>query len=238
MMISLMDIPIQRLSPSPTRSITIAEAYQVDRPQPANRPWVGLCMVSSLDGSIAVDGSSGALGNANDLEVLLTLRRIADLIIVGAGTVRGEGYGPPKKPGQRIAVATNSGAVDLSVDLFTSGAGFLLAPESAIIDETRVDVLRAGRDQLDLRDAVDRVDEIVPGVRHVQAEGGARLNGSLLEADLIDELNLSVSPRMVGGGGPRVTVGALEVDRHFSLSHVLSDTDGFVFTRWLRNRLS
>jgi riboflavin biosynthesis pyrimidine reductase len=236
MMIGLMDIPIRRLSPTPARSITIAEAYQVDRLRPPDRPWIGLCMVSSLDGSIAVGGSSGGLGNPNDLEVLLTLRKIADVVIVGAGTVRGEGYGPPKKPGQRIAVATNSGSVDLSVDLFTSGAGFVLAPESATIDETKVDVLRAGRDRLDLRLAVERLDEMVPGVRHVQAEGGARLNGSLLDADLIDELSLTVSPKMVGGAGPRVTVGAIELDRNFSIGHVLSDTDGFIFTRWLRKR--
>ncbi len=191
-------------------------------------------MVTSLDGSIAVEGVSGQLGNPNDLDVLLTLRSMADMILVGAGTVRQEGYGPPKKHGQRIGVVSNSADVDLDSDLFASGAGFVITNEAATIDESRVDVLRSGRERVDIAGAVRRLHEIDPGVAYVQAEGGAGFNGSLLDADVIDELDLSISPNLVGGAGPRLTSGADERLRRFELAHLLADTEGFVFSRWTR----
>jgi riboflavin biosynthesis pyrimidine reductase len=191
-------------------------------------------MVSSLDGSVVVDGSSGGLGNPNDLDVLLTLRALADVVVVGAGTVHGEGYGPPSQAGLRVGVATNSGNVDLGSALFTSGAGFLLAPESAAVDDTRVEVLRAGGDRLDIAAAVRRIGEVVPGVRSVQAEGGPTLNAALAEADLIDQLALTISPRLVGGDGPRLLSHAPQLDARFELAHLLVDDDGFVFGRWVR----
>lgn len=193
-------------------------------------------MIASLDGAIAVDGTSGALGNANDRQVLLTLRELADVIVVGAGTARGEGYGPPAKPGLRVGVVTNSGSVDLATPLFESGAGFVIAPESAAVDGDAVDVLRAGAERVDLSMAIDRLHTVVPGVRAVQAEGGPTLNAALLEADLIDELDLTLSPRLVGGDSSRVTRGAAAVDARFALAHLLADDEGFVFGRWLRDR--
>lgn len=227
---------LHRAHPAPHRSITIREAYSVAREPHAHRPWVGLCMVTSLDGTVAVDGSSGRLGNPNDLEVLLTLRSIADVIVVGAGTVRGEGYGPPRTSGQRVGVITNRGSVDLDTELFTSGAGFVIAPMSADVDEDRVDVLRAGADTVDMAGAIARLGEIVPSVRYVQAEGGPTLNASLFEADLIDELDLTIASRLSGGAGSRLTSGAAELDRRFDLAHLLVDDDGFVFGRWTRRR--
>jgi riboflavin biosynthesis pyrimidine reductase len=229
---------LTRVLPSPTVTTSVRTAYDVERTPHPDRPWIGLCMVSSLDGSVAVDGGSGGLGNANDLDVLLTLRDLADIVIVGAGTVRDEGYGAPRKAGQRIGVATNRGRVDLSTDLFTSGAGFLLAPESADIDESAVEVLRAGHERLDLSAAMHRLDEVMPGAAYIQVEGGPTLNAALHDADLIDELDLSISPRMVGGGGPRLVVGSDEADRRFDLAHLLVDDEGFVFSRWIRRRPS
>lgn len=225
---------LRRILPSPAAVVSIADAYSVERPAKPDRPWVGLCMVASLDGSIAVDGASGSLGNQNDIGVLLTLRSLADVIIVGAGTARGEGYGPPSKPGQRIGVATNSGSVDLDTELFTSGAGFVITHEGAEVDDSRVDVLRAGRERLDIAEAVGRLSEIVPDVAYVQAEGGASFNGSLLDADLLDELDLTLSPHLAGGAGPRLTAGATELLHRYELAHMLTDADGFVFSRWLR----
>jgi riboflavin biosynthesis pyrimidine reductase len=227
---------VRRVHPAPHEPVSIREAYAVEREAHPHRPWVGLCMVTSLDGTVAVEGTSGGLGNPNDLEVLITLRAITDVIVVGAGTVRNEGYGPPKKPGQRIGVVTNRGSLDLGDELFTSGAGFVIAPEGTAIDEDRVEVLRAGRDSVDLAAAIERLDEIVPGVRYVQAEGGPTLNAALLEADLIDELDLTIASRLSGGEGPRLTSGADELDRRFDVAHLLVDDDGFVFGRWTRRR--
>ncbi len=208
--------------------MTAREAYDVERPKPPGRPWVGLCMVASLDGSTVVEGRSGALSSPADVEVLQTLRSLADVIIVGAGTVRAEGYGPPRKPGQRVGVVTRTGRVDVSTPLFTSGAGFLILPEDA--DDVSVDAVRAGVQRLDLQRAMEQID-----ASFVQAEGGAHLNAALAEADLIDELNLTVSPVLSGGDGPRVMNGAMPLVRTMSLAHLLTEDD-FLFTRYVRTR--
>ncbi len=210
----------------PEGTVTVRGAYDTERPRPAHRPWIGVCMVASIDGTTVVDHRSSGLSNDVDREVLSTLRTLADLIIVGAGTVRAEGYGPPRKPGQRIGVVSHSGDVDASLPLFTSGAGFLILPEDA--PRQPVDTVRAGVGSLDLAGALGQLD-----AGFVQAEGGPGLNGSLLDADLVDELNLTISPQRAGGDGPRVTSHSAAVSRRMRLAHVLED-DGFLFTRYVR----
>ncbi len=208
--------------------VTARLAYDVPRPRPADRPWVALCMVASLDGTTAVDQRSTALSSEADRQVLATLRGLADLIIVGAGTVRAEGYGPPKKAGQRIGVVSRSGAVDPSLPLFAGGAGFLILPEDA--PPSSIDSVRAGRGGVDLAGALAQLDADV-----VQAEGGPGLNGALLDADVIDELNLTIAPLLAGGAGSRLTTHATSTTRPMRLAHVLED-DGFLFTRYVRDR--
>ena len=89
--------------------MSVDELYaEPSRHRVGDRPWVGLCMIASLDGSTVVAGTSGGLSNPDDLAVLATLRRAADAIVVGASTVRQEGYGPPRKAGQRIGVVTRA----------------------------------------------------------------------------------------------------------------------------------
>lgn len=227
---------IRRVFPD-SADTTIAEAYATPLEAPTGRPWVGLCMVGSIDGSTVVDGRSTGLSSANDLALLLRLRRIADVIIVGAGTVRGEGYGPPDLPEQRIGVVTASGNVDTSLPLFTSGAGFLLTTDGAAIDDGGdVDVIRAGTDHVDLRAAFGRLGEIHPHPRFVQVEGGAILNGTMLDADLFDEINLTTSPLCVGGDGPRLAAGAADLAQRFELAQMVVDDESFVFSRWKRDR--
>jgi riboflavin biosynthesis pyrimidine reductase len=217
---------MRRLFERPTDHITVRDAYDVERPQLPDRPWIGVCMVASIDGSTVVDSNSRGLSSPSDHEVLSTLRRLADVLIVGAATVRIEGYRPPKKSGQRVGVVSRRGDVNPDASLFTSGSGFLILPEDA--PPTSIDSIRAGRGDVDLRAAVAQID-----ARFVQAEGGAQLNGALAAADLIDELNLTVSPLIAGGDGPRVTGGAVQLARPMRLVHVLED-DGFLFTRYVR----
>ena len=218
---------MRRLFDHPTDHVTVREAYDVERPRPTDRPWVGLCMVSSIDGSTVLDHNSRGLSSKTDQEVLLTLRGLADVLIVGAATVRIEGYGPPRKPGQRVGVVSRKGDVDASSALFTSGAGFLILPDDA--PPTPIDSVRAGRGEVDLAAALAQLD-----ADFVQAEGGALLNGALAAADLIDELNLTLSPMLAGGTGPRVTSGPDQLARRMRLVHVLED-DGYLFTRYLRS---
>ena len=217
---------MRRLFDHPTDHVTVLEAYDVERPRPIDRPWIGVCMVSSIDGSTVLDGNSRGLSSKTDQEVLLTLRGLADVLIVGAATVRIEGYGPPRKRGQRVGVVSRKGDVDTTSPLFTSGAGFLILPDDA--PPTPIDSVRAGRGEVDLAAALGQLD-----ADFVQAEGGAVLNGALAAADLIDELNLTVSPMLAGGNGPRVTSGPTQLARRMRLFHVLED-DGYLFTRYLR----
>lgn len=219
---------MRRLHPYPADHVTVEEAYGVTRPRPAGRPWLGVCMVASLDGSTAIDGNSRALSSDADRAVLLGLRRLADLLIVGASTVRIEGYGAPSRPDLRVGVVSRSGDLDYTSDLFTSGAGFMILPEDA--PEVPVPSVRAGVGTVDFHVALAQID-----ADFAQVEGGAVLNASLAEADLIDELNLTVSPLFAGGTGPRVTTGALPILNRMDLAHVLED-EGFLFTRYVRAR--
>src|SRR5918995_2268797 len=102
--------PVRRILPVPgpgdDGSVDLEMLYQVPRERVGDRPWVGLCMIASLDGSIAVDGISGRLGNADDAAVLTTLRHAADSIIIGARNAVAEAYHAATKPKQRIGVVT------------------------------------------------------------------------------------------------------------------------------------
>ncbi len=225
--------PMRRLLPDPVDHITVDEAYGVPRSMVDGRPWVGLCMVSGLDGSTVVDDNSRALSSPADTEVLLGLRRLADVIVVGASTVRIEGYGTPSKPGQRLGVVSRTGSgIDFTTELFTSGAGFVIVPESA--PALPVDAIRAGIGGVDFAAALTTLGDAM-GATFVHAEGGAGLNAALATADVIDELNLTISPVISGGDGYRVTAGAPPLLHRMDLAHVLED-DGFLFTRYLRGR--
>jgi riboflavin biosynthesis pyrimidine reductase len=222
---------VLRLLPSPTEAVTVAHAYGTKRPvTPSGRPWTWLCMVASIDGSTVLDGASRGLSSDVDRLVLLTLRNVADMIIVGAGTVRAEGYGPPKKVGQRIGVVSHTGDVDPTLDLFTSGTGFLIIPEDA--PPSRFETVRAGVGELDLNRAMAMLPD---SPRLVQVEGGATLNGTLTALDLVDEINITTSPQIVGGKGSRATKNAPDTARRFDLEQLCED-DGFLFSRYVRRR--
>jgi 5-amino-6-(5-phosphoribosylamino)uracil reductase len=88
--------------------------------------------------------------------------------------------------------------------------------------------------RVDLPLALRRLDELIDRPAFVQAEGGPRLNGSLLDADCVDELDLTVSPVLVGGDGPRVSVGAQPTLARFQLAHLGVDDESYLYGRWIR----
>jgi riboflavin biosynthesis pyrimidine reductase len=219
---------MRRLLPHAAHDVTLRECYDVPRPKPAGRPWVALCMVSGLDGSTVVDHTSRGLSNPVDQQLLLTLRTLVDVVLVGAATARKENYGPPRSENLRLAVVSRAADFDFSLPIWQSERSMLVLPEDA--PEVPVPSIRAGRGDVDLLHALQQLDADV-----VQAEGGATLNGLLAAADLVDELNLTISPQMNGGDGPRLTVGAPALTHRMELAHVLED-DGFLFTRYVRAR--
>ena len=223
---------MQRLFPNPVSKISVEEAYGIARnrvatPNGNTRPTIGMCMVMSIDGSTVVDGNSRALGSPADLAVLLGLRKLADVIIVGASTVVVDDYGPPSKPGLRVGVVTRSATIDTNMPLFTSGSGFLITTETAATP-AGVECVRAGTTTVDLALAVQQLQG-----NFAQLEGGPTLNAAMVEADLVDEINVTVSPNIVGGMGPRLSAGATDVLQRFQLAHVCED-DGFLFLRYTR----
>jgi riboflavin biosynthesis pyrimidine reductase len=223
---------VQRLFPNPVSKISVEEAYGIARnrvatPNGNTRPTIGMCMVMSIDGSTVVDGNSRALGGPADLAVLLGLRKLADVIIVGASTVVVDDYGPPSKPGLRVGVVTRSATIDTNMPLFTSGSGFLITTETTATP-AGVDCVRAGTTTVDLALAVQQLQG-----NFAQLEGGPTLNAAMVEADLVDEINVTVSPNIVGGMGPRLAAGTIDVLQRFQLAHVCED-DGFLFLRYTR----
>jgi riboflavin biosynthesis pyrimidine reductase len=228
-------------------------AYDVERGPVRDRPWVLVNMVASVDGGTAVKGVSGGLASEADRRLFFALRGLADVILVGAQTVRAEGYGPARlddavqarrrQRGQdelpTIAVVTATLGLDWTSRLFTESARppVVVAPAGADPEALAragevADVLVAGDDRVDLAEALRRLGQ--RGTRVVLCEGGPRLNAELLQAGAIDELCLTLSPGLVGvGGGNRITDGVL-LDELVGLRLAsLLEEDGFLFLRYL-----
>jgi riboflavin-specific deaminase-like protein len=204
----------------------LARLYlDADRVPHADRPWVVSNMVSTVDGAVEVDGSSKDLGGPDDLEVFRALRSVADVVLVGAGTVRAEGYGPPRLPEAlttrrrgtgrtdvpRLAIVSGRLSLDPSMPFFDGHRPYLVTTSGAAASASdelraRADLLACGTDRVDLEQALRRLRQ--EGASVVLSEGGPSLNGDLLAGGLVDEVCLTVDPRIVGGTGRRIFTGA------------------------------
>ncbi|MDJ0356474.1 pyrimidine reductase family protein [Paenarthrobacter sp. PH39-S1] len=256
--------PITPIFPHPSGAATDAEllSWYAGPPEGGpdrGAPRVSFNFVSSLDGAATVDGRSGGLGSAADQRIFKLLRRHADVLLLGAQTVRAEGYagellddeaqrwrvrhGKPAHP----SVAIVSGSLRLDPEsrfftaapvrplIFTTGA----APASRRRSlEAVADVVTAGAQVLDV-DAI--IDELTArGLPGIHSEGGPHLFGSFQEAGRVDELCLSLSPLLVGGQGPRISASIAGVNgtaaaapEKMRLAHVLTGGD-MLFLRYLR----
>lgn len=244
---------MRRLFPTFENEPDVRAAYDdVERWRQAGRAYVLVNMVASSDGATAVDGVTGKLGSPADKHVFHLLRSLADVILVGAQTVRAEGYGPPKTseeeqarrvargqdPLPRIAVVSRSLELDWSSKLFTAGTSrpYVVVPAAAE-DEARrragaaADVVVAGDETVDMGAALAALHD--HGATVVLCEGGPMLNAALVEAGCIDELCLTVTPALVGGASWRGILGPARLDHMVALGlvHVLED-DGFLFLRY------
>jgi riboflavin-specific deaminase-like protein len=245
---------VRRLWPDPTEIDDVDALVAADeRPAPTGRPWLLVNMIASLDGAITVEGRSGALARPADRALFLALRAAADVVLAGAGTVRAEAYGPAKpSAAQRalrlargqaerpaIAVVTRSLDLDLDSPLFVDADPRTVVvtcdaspPDRRRAAAERADVLVAGHDDVDLGEALAALGS--RGVELVTCEGGPRLNGDLIAADLVDEWDLTVAPLLVGDTSVRSSVGPTPaVPRGYDLVRLL-EGDGLLLGRWVR----
>jgi riboflavin biosynthesis pyrimidine reductase len=224
--------------------------------------WLRANMVTSLDGAATVGGRSGGLSGGADQQVLAMLRALADVILVGAGTARVEGYRPvrPRYEGVRwawlragrtpsppIAVVTRRLDLDLESPLLAGSpdhARTIVITTEAAPPVRRVqvaataDVIVAGRESVDIVAAVTALAG--RGHRRILTEGGPYLLSQIIEAGLLDDLCLTLSPVLAGPGAGRIVadIGPLREPgggeaRRLSLAHVLAD-DGHLLCRYVR----
>ncbi len=218
-----------------------------------DRPQVRLDMIASVDGAGSLAGRSGALGGPVDKALFATLRELADVILVGAETMRTEAYGPALlddgararreqiglAPVPPIAVITRACQLDWSSPFFADAEQrpvVLTAASAAAADRGRAaevaNVIEAGDDGVDLRRALGALGE--RGHDNVLAEGGPGIAAQLAAARVLDELCVTVSPLLVGGDAPRILDGDwLEPPPIFELSDVAT-ADGYLFLRYRR----
>src|SRR5205823_3118949 len=95
--------PVRQLFPNPIDDVDVAAAYTSD--ERLRSPWLLVNMISTVDGATAIAGKSGGLGGPADKRVFAAIRSLADFILVGAGTVRAENYGPPPA-GARLVIVS------------------------------------------------------------------------------------------------------------------------------------
>jgi riboflavin biosynthesis pyrimidine reductase len=231
------------------------EPYQrVDRSAGRGPCWVMANMVAGLDGSASIGGRVGALSSPTDAAILKLLRSLADVVLVGAETVRRERYGPVRLPQERRQGRIAAGrpavprlaVVSRSLDLDWGSRAFVDAePESptmvvtgAAADPARLaearsvaEVLVAGEVGVDLGEALKHL--AAQGATVVLCEGGPSVLGQLIAADLLDELCLTLSPTM--GGDPLPVAVAPEAPSlaRFALCHSARD-DSTLFLRYER----
>lgn len=218
--------------------------------------WVRGNMIVSLDGGATDDGKSGGLAGEGDRAVFESMRNAADVILVGATTVRTENYSGAQVPlvqrnarqrrGQAevppIAVITRSGALDPDTLLFTRTEVrplILTCTESVGDTQLRLgavaDVLDASASEPDSVDLATAFEILAArGLFRVLSEGGPALLGTLIENDLLDELCLTLAPIVVGGKAPRITTGLTAVHTTMRRAHLLADDEGYLYLRYVR----
>lgn len=222
-------------------------------PPDRTTPQVRVNFVTSLDGAVAVDGYSAGLSGPADKRIFKVLRNLCDALLVGAGTLRHEGYraldlGPERTAWRQAAgippqptLVIVSGQLDLPADheVFAKAPvrPVVLTHAAAPADRRATlaavaDVLVCGETAVDLRAGLAALAD--RGLRQVLCEGGPHLFGALAAADAVDELCLTVAPLLVGPGPGRIIAGeALPDPRRLALAHVLAE-DGNLFLRHTR----
>jgi len=232
---------VRQLLPTPVDEVDPGTTYRDPARAPRDgRPWVVANMVASVDGRAAVGGRTAALSGPADRAVFQLLRTLADVVLVGAGTVRAERYGPVRG-GDRppVAVVSRSLELDWASPLFTEAAQRSRVITCAAADPERrrraescAEVIVAGDEQVDLARALAELG--ARGRRVVLCEGGPHLLGELVAAGLLDELCFTLAPVLAGGLEPRLIVApSLDPPQSLRLASLIED-EGALLARYVR----
>ena len=217
----MVDNALLRLYPLPSRELSPKRIYEDLELPPAgrrdpSRPYVLINMVSSLDGRTTVKGKAARIGSETDRLLMRHLRSIADAVIVGANTLRAEKLSlglDDVLPGEQPLAVIVAGTADvpLQTNLISHERQEVLviaaqdAPEKNMARLRRhAHVLRVPASPsggVDLREALETL-KTERGVELLLAEGGPKLSHSLVSEDLVDELFLTLAPKLLGGQCP------------------------------------
>ena len=204
-------------------------AAAIPGPAPADRPYVLVNMIATADGRATIAGRTGPIANRADYELFHALRAQVDAVMVGAQTVRVEGYG---RMDPLAVLVTRTARVPAEV-------GLLRAPENRVLVLTpsrdaelppcaaQVSYLRAP-----LAEGVRRL-RARHGVESVLCEGGPQLLGDILRAGLVDELHLVIATKLAGGADPITVVTGPALEPPFELEVLsLHESGGYLFLRY------
>jgi riboflavin biosynthesis pyrimidine reductase len=218
--------------------------------------WVRANFITSVDGGATAGTSSGTMGGPGDRMIFNLLRELADVIVVGAGTVRIEGYsGAHVSAAQRqqrqgrgqsevpqLAIVTRSGRLERDMAVFTrtevpplvltctaaaDQAGRLLAGLCEVVD-------CSGSDPGQVDEATLLATLSARGMHRILTEGGPTLLDSLVQRGLLDELCLTIAPYLVGGLARRIVTGPGQLLTRMRCAHVLTDDAGYLYTRYVK----
>ncbi|AWB88434.1 pyrimidine reductase family protein [Homoserinimonas hongtaonis] len=216
-------------------------------------PWLRVNFITSIDGAATHDGLSGGLGTSADRRVFDVLRWLADVIVVGAGTVRTEGYGAISLGDDAVRWRREAGLPDQPVFAIVSNT-LRLDPASDIFTKAprRPLILTSAAAPADLRSALAEVADVIDcgekavdtrmlrtllaerGLPQMHSEGGPHLFGAMIADGSVDELCITVSPRLEGGMARRIVDGGAVAPRGMHLAHTLAADDGTLLLRYVR----
>ncbi len=244
--------PLRRLFPEPDqldvrqliRGLDPGARTHVDR------PYTLVNFVASADGHAAYRGRSRWLSDDADRELFHGLRERVDAVMAGTGTLRSERYGRMVRDSERrrrraasglnpeplAVVMSRSGDVPTDIPLFSDPGSRVVVFTSAELDTSglaaEVHVVRVDPGELTLTTMMRRLRSAYD-VRSLLCEGGPTLFGALLQENLVDELFLSLAPKLTGGGSaPAITAGPeLAELRAMSLVWAL-ELDGALYLRY------
>lgn len=214
--------------------------------------WLRMNFVSSIDGAATRHGRSGELGDDADRRVFELLRRQADVILVGAGTVRDEGYGAMRLQEDAVAwrlkwamaehpsFALVSGSLDLdpASDVFTDAPNRPIIYTIASASSGRREALRAVADVVDagaenLNPVLVREDLARRGLRRIHSEGGPGLFGTFIAAGAVDEICLTLASSLEAGDAGRISRSPQAAPTDMNLAAVLQ-AERETFLRYVR----